>query len=69
MERFVKGEVVVLDFPFSDRSRVKRRPAVVLSEIEQSGAVVITNLDGEDIILCQVTSVNYKDGVFVKCCV
>lgn len=44
MGRFVKGEVVVLPFPFSDLSRNKRRPALV-----------IANLTGEDMILCMIT--------------
>jgi mRNA interferase MazF len=43
--KFVKGEVVVVPFPFSDLSRAKRRLAFVLA-----------NLDGNDIILCQITS-------------
>jgi mRNA interferase MazF len=45
MERFVKGDVVVLPFPFSDLSSSKKRPALV-----------VANLSGEDIILCQITS-------------
>jgi mRNA interferase MazF len=45
MERFIKGDVVVVPFPFSDLSQAKKRPALV-----------ITNLEGDDIILCQVTS-------------
>ncbi|MBI2106070.1 type II toxin-antitoxin system PemK/MazF family toxin [Candidatus Woesearchaeota archaeon] len=45
MEEFVKGEIVVLPFPFSDLSASKKRPALVISVLE-----------GEDIILCQITS-------------
>lgn len=45
MEKFVKGDVVVVPFPFSDLTEAKRRPAFVLEE-----------LDGEDRILCQITS-------------
>lgn len=45
MDEFVKGDVVVLNFPFSDLSGTKRRPALVLA-----------NLDDNDIILCQITS-------------
>ena len=47
MARFVKGEVVVIPFPFSDLSGSKRRPALVLA-----------NLSGDDILLCQITSQN-----------
>jgi mRNA interferase MazF len=50
MERFVKGEVVVVAFPFSDLSLSKRRPALVLAD-----------LHGDDIILCQITSKTIKD--------
>ena len=32
MERFVKGEVVVVPFPFSDLTQAKRRPALVITE-------------------------------------
>lgn len=50
MERFVKGDIVILPFPFSDLSNSKRRPALVLA-----------NLEGDDIILCQITSQFVKD--------
>ena len=33
MERFVKGDVVVVPFPLSDLSRAKRRPALVIADI------------------------------------
>jgi len=50
MERFVRGTVVVLPFPFSDLKGTKRRPAMVLAD-----------LPGDDIILCQITSQESKD--------
>lgn len=50
MERFVKGDIVVLPFPFSDLSASKKRPALVLADLK-----------GEDIILCQVTSQYVND--------
>ena len=34
MERFVKGDVVVIPFPFSDLSGSKRRPALVISNLK-----------------------------------
>ena len=37
MAGFVKGDVVVIPFPFSDLSQTKRRPALVLAE---AGAIV-----------------------------
>jgi len=50
MERFVKGDIFVLPFPYSDLSSSRKRPAMVLA-----------NLKGDDIILCQVTSQFVKD--------
>jgi mRNA interferase MazF len=51
MEKFVKGDIVVIPFPFSDLSGSKKRPALVLA-----------NLQGDDIILCQITSQQIKDN-------
>lgn len=50
MAGFVKGDVVVIPFPFSDLSGTKKRPALVLA-----------SLPGSDIILCQITSRFRKD--------
>ena len=50
MEEFMKGDVVVLPFPFSDLSKSKKRPALVVS-----------NLIGDDLILCQITSESRVD--------
>ncbi len=50
MERFIKGDIVVIPFPFSDLSGAKRRPALV-----------VTDLKGEDLILCQITSKKVRD--------
>ena len=55
MEKFVKGDIVVIPFPYSDLSNSKRRPALVLS-----------NLKGDDIILCQITSKNTKDDYAIR---
>ena len=50
MAKFIKVDVVVVPFPFSDLTQSKRRPALV-----------ITALDGDDLILCQITSKTIKD--------
>ena len=44
------GTVVLVRFPFSDLSRSKPRPAVVLADTERN-----------DWVLCQVTSQDYTD--------
>ena len=51
MAKLVKGDVVVVPFPFSDLSQAKRRPALVVSKLE-----------GDDVILCQITSQSIKDN-------
>jgi mRNA interferase MazF len=51
---FVKGDVVVVPFPFSDLSQAKRRPALVVAK-----------LTGDDLILCQITSQSVTDSYAV----
>src|SRR3989344_5969212 len=54
MERPVKGDIVVISFPFSDFTAGKRRPALVIASPK-----------GNDSILCQITSKNIKDSVAI----
>ena len=51
MARFVAGDVIVVPFPFSDLSGVQRRPALV-----------IATMQGDDLILCQITSQARQDS-------
>ena len=55
MERFVKGDVVVLPFPYTDFSSVKKRPAVV-----------IATLKGQNVILAQITTNQRNDEDLVS---
>lgn len=55
MERFVKGDVVIAPFPYSDLSTTKKRPALV-----------IASLTGDDIILCQITSQTIADEYAIQ---
>jgi len=50
MERFVKGDIVVFQFPFSDTNESKKRPALVAA-----------NIKDENLILCQITSQKRPD--------
>ena len=43
----MKGDVVVIPFPFSDLSGSKRRPALVIAD-----------WGGDDVMLCQIISPN-----------
>ena len=49
------GEVVVLHFPQTDLQQGKRRPALVVAE-----------LTGDDLILCQITSQSRHDSYSVS---
>jgi mRNA interferase MazF len=51
MGRFIKGDVVVLPFPFSNLSGSKKRPALVVAQ-----------LGGDDVILCMITKTDREDG-------
>ena len=48
------GTIVTIDFPFSDLSATKRRPALVLAQVNKG-----------DVILCQITSKPYSDPASV----
>lgn len=52
MGRSMKGDVVVIPFPFSDLSGSKRRPALVVAD-----------WGGDDVMLCQITSQAKRDGL------
>jgi mRNA interferase MazF len=51
MGRFVKGDIVIIPFPFTDLSGNKKRPAFVVAD-----------LSGDDIIVCQITSKSKSDS-------
>lgn len=53
MERFVKGEIIVTPFPLSDLKSNIRRPALIIS-----------NLKGDDVILCQITSKTHLEDPY-----
>jgi len=55
LAKFIRGDVVIVPFPFSDLTEAKRRPALVIAD-----------LDGDDYILCQITSRQIKDRYSVS---
>jgi mRNA interferase MazF len=55
MGKPVVGEIVVLPFPQTDLQAGKRRPALVVAD-----------LPGNDLILCQITSQARSDGFSVS---
>ena len=55
MVKPVIDEVVVLPFPQTDLQAGKRRPALVVAE-----------LHGDDLILCQITTQSRRDGYSIS---
>ena len=49
MKKVILGDVVLLKFPFTDDTGIKRRPALILKNCE----------DG-DVIVCRITSKIYR---------
>jgi mRNA interferase MazF len=52
MEGFVRGDIVIIDFPFSNLTDFKRRPVLVLKVPK-----------GDDLIVNQITGYSYESSV------
>jgi len=50
--KFIRGDIVIIPFPFTDLSDNKKRPAFVAADLE-----------GNDIIVCQITSKFKSDSL------
>ena len=50
---YSKGDIVIINFPFSDLVNAKKRPMVILTEIDQDliGCAITSNPESEGIIL------------------
>jgi mRNA interferase MazF len=55
MEGFVKGDVIILEFPFSNLMQVKRRPSLVIKVPK-----------GDDLIVCQITGKSYEKSAEIS---
>ena len=55
MEKFAVGSIVLVSFPFSNLKGKKIRPALVLAQVEF-----------ENLILCQITSNPYSSNSAIK---
>ena len=51
---YSKGDIILINFPFSDLINAKKRPMVVLAE------------KGEDIIGCAITSNPKSEGIIIE---
>jgi mRNA interferase MazF len=52
MEGFVRGDIIIIEFPYSNLRDVKRRPVLILKVPK-----------GEDVIVAQITGESYEDDV------
>lgn len=55
MGKYVKGDVVLVPFPYSDLSGAKKRPVLVLADLSR-----------DDAIVCQITTQIVNDGYSVE---
>jgi mRNA interferase MazF len=51
METSLTGRVIIIQFPFSDLTGSKKRPALIVAD-----------WGGDDVILAQITSIAHKDS-------
>lgn len=52
MEEFIRGEIVIMDFPFSNLIETKRRPSLIIKVPK-----------GDDLIVCQITGKSYEKSI------
>ena len=52
MEGFIRGDIIIIEFPYSDLKNVKRRPVLILKVPK-----------GEDVIVAQITGDSYEKPV------
>ncbi len=55
MEGLVKGDIIVIDFPFSSFKELKRRPVLILKIPK-----------GEDVIVSQITGSSYEKSAEIE---
>jgi len=56
--QYNQREIVLVPFPYSDLSATKKRPVIIVSNSDY-------NLKHEDIVVCVITSNQYKDDFSV----
>lgn len=54
---YKQGDIILIPFPYSDLTGAKKRPAMIISNL---------NLNGEDKICCLVTSNNPLEGILIS---
>lgn len=65
MGRFVKGEVVVTQYPYSDLSASKKRPALVVAAFPKSSVLILAQITSREIAdesVIELSRSDFKTG-------
>jgi len=68
MERLVKGDIIVIDFPFSNLKESKRRPVLIL-KVPKGGDIIVNQITGssyEKSVEIKITDKDFKKGTLKK---
>ncbi len=55
MERFIAGDIIAINYPFTDLSSFKSIPALIIAQANEI-----------DFIICQITSQQYEEKISIK---
>jgi mRNA interferase MazF len=55
MERFIAGDIIAINYPFTDLSSFKSRPALIIAKVNEN-----------DFIISQITSQKYDEKISIK---
>lgn len=64
MEKFVRGDVVVMPYPYTNLKETKRRPAVIISKPIERDYIVcpITTQIQKDVYCVGLTNTDFQEG-------
>ncbi len=64
----LKGTVVIVNFPFSDLSAVKKRPALVIADVGSDDVILaqITGIANKDVYAIELNSEGFSSGSLTK---
>jgi hypothetical protein len=66
MARFVVGDVVIVPFPFSDLTQIKRRPALVVDGLGDLGFETHElDVDSGSCVVFTYNEVNSSDSMYI----
>jgi mRNA interferase MazF len=64
----LKGTIVIINFPFSDLSAVKKLPALVIADWGSDDVILaqITSIANKDVYAIELNSENFSSGSLMK---